>query len=272
MPPQLTIGNLNNKGGMFMSNVFEIATNISTPLALAGLISTIFFYVLRLIIKKNIVTSLTRESTRKLLVLIINRIFILTVCAMIFGFSGYIIDRYFENGDGLKEVNVSGTVFLDNKELEHVEVKILEFEKSDVTNHYGKFSIDFVTVDSIKELTLTFAHNKAIEYQEVFTKPNLLKDIKIHLKPKLDEPIHEPTYIILSGKVVDTLGKPISNVQVSTMDGTIITSTNTNGYFLLESKILPHKNEILFSIFKQGYSSKDEYFYVNTTNLRIILD
>lgn len=73
-----------------MSRLFEIASNISTPLALGGLFAAILFLILRQMIKANLFPRLTRAMGGDLLKLIIERLFVLALIAMVLGFAGYI--------------------------------------------------------------------------------------------------------------------------------------------------------------------------------------
>lgn len=74
-----------------MNSIFELATNISTPIALSGFIAAIFFYILRLIIKQNLFPKLTKKAGADLLKIIIDRLFILSLLAVLLGFAGYVI-------------------------------------------------------------------------------------------------------------------------------------------------------------------------------------
>ena len=74
-----------------MEKVFEIASRISTPLALAGLIATAFFYVARQIISKKIFPKLTAGLSTRIIELIINRFFALSVVGLILGFLGFVV-------------------------------------------------------------------------------------------------------------------------------------------------------------------------------------
>lgn len=65
-----------------MENVLEIATNISTPLGLGGFVAAAFFLIVLQVLKK--------ASTREIVVLIINRLFLLSLAAMVLGFLGYV--------------------------------------------------------------------------------------------------------------------------------------------------------------------------------------
>ena len=74
-----------------MQSVLDIATRVSTPLMLAGFLAAAFFLTLRQIIAKNIFPRLAQQLGGKILLVIINRLFVLALVAMILGFGGYIL-------------------------------------------------------------------------------------------------------------------------------------------------------------------------------------
>ena len=78
-----------------MERILEIASSVSTPLALSGLIAAIFFLVLRQIVAKNIFPQLTKAVGGDLLKLIVERLFVLALIAMVLGFAGYIVTTAF---------------------------------------------------------------------------------------------------------------------------------------------------------------------------------
>ncbi|MCA1629137.1 MAG: hypothetical protein LC785_06945 [Acidobacteria bacterium] len=76
-----------------MENIFEIASKISTPLALSGLFAAILFFICRQIIAKNIFPSLTRTAGRKVIIIIITGLFGLALLAMVLGFIGFLVTQ-----------------------------------------------------------------------------------------------------------------------------------------------------------------------------------
>jgi HEAT repeat protein len=81
--------------GVSMARIFEIATHVSTPLALAGFIACVVFFVLRQIVAKDIFPRLTAAIGAGLLRLIIDRLFVLALVAMILGFGAYLVPLAF---------------------------------------------------------------------------------------------------------------------------------------------------------------------------------
>lgn len=73
------------------STVFDLASRISTPLALAGFALATLFFIFRQLLAKNIFPRLSRAIGGALLRQIVDRLFILALVAMILGFAGYIV-------------------------------------------------------------------------------------------------------------------------------------------------------------------------------------
>lgn len=74
-----------------MEKIIEIASNVSTPIALSGLIAAFLFFIFRKILGMNIFSKISQNNSFKILQLIINKIFIVSIVAMILGFFGYIL-------------------------------------------------------------------------------------------------------------------------------------------------------------------------------------
>ncbi|MDM8544257.1 hypothetical protein QUF90_24530 [Desulfococcaceae bacterium HSG9] len=74
-----------------MEKIFEIAGAVSTPLALSGFVASIFFFLFKQIIAKNIFPILTKQLSSDIIKLIIHSVFILSLVAMMLGFFGYIL-------------------------------------------------------------------------------------------------------------------------------------------------------------------------------------
>ena len=73
-----------------MTQLFDIAARVSTPLALAGLALTAFFFVLRQLIRTHKFPMFTRQQSTEVTKHIIDRLFFLSLTATILGFIGFI--------------------------------------------------------------------------------------------------------------------------------------------------------------------------------------
>jgi uncharacterized protein YjbI with pentapeptide repeats len=76
-----------------MERVFELASSVSTPLALGGFFAAVVFFVFRQIVAKNIFPKLTASIGAQVLTLIIERLFALALVAMVLGFIAYLITK-----------------------------------------------------------------------------------------------------------------------------------------------------------------------------------
>jgi len=72
-----------------MSKLFEVATQVSTPLALAGLVATSFFLIVRQALANGLFPKFARQVGAELLRSIIDKFFILAIVAMCLGFFGF---------------------------------------------------------------------------------------------------------------------------------------------------------------------------------------
>jgi len=74
-----------------MNAIFDIASRIATPLALAGFFGAILFIIVRQILQGRFITTVRRPDSARILFRIINLLFILCLVGMILGFTGYML-------------------------------------------------------------------------------------------------------------------------------------------------------------------------------------
>ncbi len=74
-----------------MQEIFEIASNISRPLALGGFFAAVVFFIFRQILKKEVFPTLSKSASADIIKTIIDRLFLLALVAMVLGFAGYIL-------------------------------------------------------------------------------------------------------------------------------------------------------------------------------------
>ncbi|MGH8655574.1 MAG: hypothetical protein ACREYE_26890 [Gammaproteobacteria bacterium] len=73
-----------------MKEILELASKVSTPLALGGLVAASVFIIFREIIARN--PGLTAAIGGAILLNIISKLFVLALVAMILGFTGYVVN------------------------------------------------------------------------------------------------------------------------------------------------------------------------------------
>jgi hypothetical protein len=74
-----------------MLDLFELATKVSTPLALGGLIVGALFLTFRQILSMNIFPQLTKQLGGKVIIKIIHTFLILALVATVLGFIAYVL-------------------------------------------------------------------------------------------------------------------------------------------------------------------------------------
>ena len=82
-----------------MGDIFEIATRVSTPLALGGLVVGSLFLTFRQILSMKIFPQLSRQLGGKIIIKIINTFLVLALVAITLGFIAYVtpavLDAYY---------------------------------------------------------------------------------------------------------------------------------------------------------------------------------
>ena len=82
-----------------MSRILEIATNVSTPLMVAGFLAGAFFLILRQILRKDLFPALTRQLSVDIIKLIIERLFTLALVALVLGFAGFVLTVFVKGSE-----------------------------------------------------------------------------------------------------------------------------------------------------------------------------
>ena len=132
-----------------MEKIFEIASNISTPLALAGIITAILFFIIKQILQK-------KGNTESLFRFIINKLFILSLIAMLLGFAGFIIKSFDGSDTGNKKKTYWAIIYVDDKLQPDIHVIIPEWNQTESTSTTGKFEFQYNQSDKEQVLTLIF--------------------------------------------------------------------------------------------------------------------
>lgn len=88
-PSQQSFRRLRSVTRLRLPEIFRIATQISTPLALAGFLAAAFFLIVRLILNKNIGQQVRPTQSAAIVRQIIDRLFVLSLVAMVLGFAGW---------------------------------------------------------------------------------------------------------------------------------------------------------------------------------------
>jgi len=171
-----------------MEEFFEKAVSISTPISLAGLFGFILLYISKKIIELDIFPELTRIASRDILILIINRLYVLTFVSMILGFVGYIYSLNYtmlEKSDKQTKLPISYSEF-QNLLFSSAQELRRNFEFSEELREYINQKITFKPVGSIRAentlLLLSSYYEEATVYsygeeKYIFQLALLLQDV-----------------------------------------------------------------------------------------------
>src|SRR5712692_4426284 len=77
-----------------MIKLFEFATRIRTPIALAGLVVMILYAVIRQMLKSGLFPPLDQSAGGRAVNMILKGLFALSIIAMVLGFAGYIVSLF----------------------------------------------------------------------------------------------------------------------------------------------------------------------------------
>jgi hypothetical protein len=113
-----------------MFKIFDLAAHVSTPLSLAGIFSAIFFYILRQILRKKD----SKAASAKTDILIVNRLFILSLISMLLGFSGWAL-QILRKGP---KPSIQFNVYVNDKPVEGIVVTADNVGESSASNRDGK--------------------------------------------------------------------------------------------------------------------------------------
>lgn len=80
-----------------MKEILSVLLEIKTPLVVGGIAVVCFYFILRVIIHKNLISQVSKTRSFKLIIVIINRFFILAILAILLGFIGYVIPLFVSN-------------------------------------------------------------------------------------------------------------------------------------------------------------------------------
>jgi len=80
-----------------MQKVFEIATKVSTPLALGGFVIAVVFFIIKQILSPKFLSQANPNQSSKILHKIITLIFILGLVSLTFGLVGYLVPIVLHN-------------------------------------------------------------------------------------------------------------------------------------------------------------------------------
>jgi len=242
--------------------IFDSVSSISTWLGLAGLLSAMFFFTVRLIAQKKIFKPLTRAASESLLRLIVWLSFVLVVLSiLVAGFAGVVGYILPKSPPVQHSKTMRGTMVLNGKGIPKIDVKLREALQSKVSNDFGDFEFKLnhdqlfasyhleVSGDLIQDSTFQFdsaaffanptlnvlpvkKNEKDGSTKQGEEQRNANQDIA-EPQEKQDKPV--VTYVNLTGSVRDAAGQKLAGVKIRSAAGDS-TVTDPIGEFALKVK------------------------------------
>lgn len=175
-----------------MQGIKELAANVDTPLSLAGLTLAIVFYILKEIIQRNIFPSLSRRFSKEVLVLIINRLFVLALIAMCLGFVAFIIPKL---DTILPEKKLIGTVFIEGgtpymhgfSGSKAIRVEVPELDENTLVGLQGRFTIEYFNNIEPDKYSFGFTGDGLKDTVISINRQDYKPNHEFHLKKKLKD-------------------------------------------------------------------------------------
>jgi len=150
-----------------MEKALEIASNVSTPLALAGLMSSLMFFILKQILSSGLLSKSSSKQSAGLLKLIIDRFFVLSLVAMVLGFIAYLPQSMKmlateDSSNALEDKEYKQLLFASSEELRS-NFEYLASLRAYVRGASDDFPIGKVSADKTLELYEKY-YNRAVRH------------------------------------------------------------------------------------------------------------
>lgn len=182
-----------------MQDIFQIASNVSTPLALGGFVTAVLFFIFRQILKKDIFPSFTKTASAEVIKIVVDRLFILALISMVLGFAGFVISNRINASPSTDKINsldkleLSASVFGKN---ENNKTKILKDDKEALEKNAYLFSS---TKSSVRILTV----HGASWLKSQIIRPDFEKALKVaSVELLVIDPLSDSyKYLAMSNKV-----------------------------------------------------------------------
>ena len=228
-----------------MNEIFTIATKISTPLVLAGFLAAAFFLIVKLLIEKNVFPKLTHRLSSAIIKLIINRFFVLSLFAMILGFSGFVINQFHY---GVYHVRVT---VLDPRGLPLEDASVWSSIGGEPKKVAGGWQFDIPADSKPKNGKLTLFASQPGAFLAGKSDLQLGKDEN----PAITIQLTQDTSATVRGIVIEAAsGQAISGALVSVIGyGTEALRTGEDGSFVLPAHAAEGQ-QVQLRVEKQGYN------------------
>jgi hypothetical protein len=248
--------------------IFEIASNVSTPLALAGFLAAAFFLIVRGIVSRNIFPALTARLSSEIIKLSIICLFILSLVAMLLGFAGFIFVRVVQP-PSLNAFSV--TVYVHGEgDISDLVLRNNGFVWMTLGGDRKQERIGDKGQADFKEIPSSFRGREV----PVWVEAEGFETVRPEEKHRIDD---GALYIAvrqkaarLAGRVQDETGQVITNALVSV--GPYHTNSDSNGYFDLSLPNARIKQDVEVIVTASGHNPWHERFPLGESQVSITLN
>ncbi len=124
-----------------MIEILDLATSVSSPLALGGLLAALFFFFLKSLIDKGLFTTLSEQGTSKILSKSINYLFYLALTGCILGTTTYLVPVVYQQQPPTVSEERKRELTIVSLKKEIIDLRGSHYETIDL---YGSFACDDV--------------------------------------------------------------------------------------------------------------------------------
>lgn len=249
---------------MAMAEIVEIATKVSTPLALGGLVAALMFFLLRQILARNIFPKLTEVLGARILRLIIDRLFVLALVSVILGFVGFLFSRIpITSPSHIYRIRAS---VINPQGMPVDDAQVWSSLGGEVKKVVGGWELEIPAGRTPTDGKLTIY--AAVPSAFLTGRAELL--LAREYNPAVTVPLHRDTTARIRGLVVDESGVVVAGARVSIAGHDSVTTTDESGGFLLPANAADGQ-QILIHVEKAGYRPLEQWHLAGNEPVHLTL-
>jgi hypothetical protein len=143
-----------------MDEIIRTAANISTPLALAGTICAFFFLIIRIILERKLIPQLPKVVAYSAVKFIVNRLFWLSLIAVVLGFLGFIASSSFPIAEKAVTANKSNDTLVFTEQMREIDELRKRLEGMDEHQLRSSFDFDELETKNVEWVKARYANSQ----------------------------------------------------------------------------------------------------------------
>lgn len=234
-----------------MAAIVEIATKVSTPLALGGLVAAFMFFLLRQILAKNVFPKLTKALGADILKLIIDRLFVLSLVAMVLGFAGFFFSKALATPPDLYRVRAT---VIDPQGMPVDDARVWSSLGGEAKKVAGGWQFDIPGGQKPMDGKLTVFAAVPSAFLKGRAELQLARDYNL----AVTVPLQRDTAAKVRGLVVDESGRAVAGARVTIAGHDAVARTDEAGWFVLPANAADGQ-QVLLHVEKEGYKALEQW-------------